>query len=432
MAKFDYHSSGYGSSTRRCLLKGFGGTALVAGSGLLGLRPSLGATDSDFSPWFGAGGPASGAGLVWAHGMNVPLTGGGADIGKVMVYGAQLAAKVIVASGGPKMTIELNDNQSGLVPPSVQGIRRLISQKGIKSLASSYGPATESIFPITNQFEVPTFWTGGPQPSGLNRPYVFLTIAMWALDATPGGVAYMAKNFAGSKRLAILGSNENGLQAVNQLAPKAWADAIGGQVVYKELVNANSTDFSSSVSHIRAAKPDVIFTTLNGNDAGFFIKQAREAGIKAAILLVDLSPPVAKIAGSLLADNCYLTADGYLATNPNPYNQAFVKAYRAQYGTDPDYFAANWFEVTMLVWAAIQRSIKSGGRPGRGPSLTGAIEADPSFPSLYGGGAGKAGVMTFNKDHSVTKPLGVFKIGEGGAVTKVASISKGSTELMPA
>ena len=86
----------------------------------------------------------------------------------------------------------------------------------------------------------------------------------------------------------------------------------------------------------------------------------------------------------------------------------------------------------MVVWAAIERAIKAGDTPGRGDSLPKAIESNPVFPSLYGGSADKAGEMTFNKDHSVTKPLGVFKIGEGGALTKVASIASNSTEVKPA
>jgi branched-chain amino acid transport system substrate-binding protein len=417
---------------RRRFLLGVGGAAVAGGLGMLNVPEAFAAPAADFSPWFGSGGPAGGAGLSWTHGLNLSMTGQGADIGRAMSQGAQLAAEIISASGGPKMTIALNDHQSGLVPPSVQGVRRLISQQGINSIASSYGAATEALFPITREAGVTLFWSGGPSPSGLNHPNVFITIALWALDSTPGGIAFMARQFPGSKRLAILGVTENGLPAVNELAPKAWAASTGGQVVYKEFVNAGSTDFSASIGKIRAAQPDVVFTTLYGNDAGFFVKQVREGGIKAPILLIDLSPSVSQIAGAALADKCFLATDGYLASNPNPYNRAFVRAYKAKHSVDPGYFEANFFEGTMIVWAAMQRVIKAGGKPGRGPALAQAIENEPTFPSLYGGSPDKAGELTFNKDHSVTKPMGVFQIGSGGTLTKVASISKGSTDVTTA
>lgn len=417
--------------SRRTVLQGLGGLAAGA-SGLLNTSASFAAGAGEFAAWFGPGGADSGAGLTWVHGLNLSMTGQGAEFGRVMSQGAELAAEIITASGGPKFSIAINDHQSGLVPPAVQGVRRLISQEGIKSLASSYGAATEAVFPIINQFGVTTFWTGGPSPSGLNKPFVFITIGLWALDATPGGIAYLAQSSPKAKRLAILGVTENGLPAVNELAPKAWSELTGGEVVYKELVNAGSTDFSAVVGQIRAANADAIYTTVYGNDLGFFIKQAREAGITAPILVIDLGLSVADIAGSSIEDNCFLATDGYLIDNPNPYNQAFVKAYRTKYNADPDYFAANFFEGTMIVWAAIQRAIKAGTQPGRGTALVDAIRKEPIFPSLYGGSTDAVGKMTFNEDHSVTKPMGVFKIGKGGVLAKVASIEKGSTKLGPA
>ena len=145
--------------------------------------------------------------------------------------------------------------------------------------------------------------------------------------------------------------------------------------------------------------------------------------------LSDLATPsVPNIAGAAIAKECYLAVDAYFPDNPNPYNRAFVEAYRAGYGTNPDYFAANFFEATNVVWALIARTLKAGKTPGRG-NLSEAIEHDPNFLSVYGGSATQVGKMTFDNDHSVIKPLGVYQIGVGGKLTKVATIRKGSTEI---
>jgi branched-chain amino acid transport system substrate-binding protein len=419
--------------SRRAVMLGTGAAAVTASLSVSGVARAQDVS-GPLEPWFGKGGKSAGAGLTWNHGLNLALTGTGASFGQAMTRGATTAADLIRASGGPDIVLKLNDHQGGLVPPAVTGVRRLISQERIQSLGSSYGPATEALFPLIANVGLTTFWSGGAGPTGLGKTDVWITMALFALDPATGGLAYLAKRFPSAKRLALIGQQENGTAAINEIAPRVWPQVSGGQIASTEFVNIGTTDFSSLIARLKSAKADAIFTTIYGNDQGYMIKQVREAGIDIPIMSIDLgTPTVPDIAGSAIANNCFLAVDGYQPQNPNPYNALFVETFKTKYKTPPDYFAANFFEATNILAALIGRTIKAGKTPGRGSVLSDAFQAGPSFPSVYGGSATAAGVMTFNlKDHSVTKPLGVFQIGLGGVLTKVATIEKNSTTLGPA
>lgn len=388
--------------------------------------------DGPLAEWFGAGGEGAGAGIEWKHGLNLALTGTGAGIGQAMTQGAQIAADLIKETNGPSITLALNDHQGGLVPASVTGVRRLISQEGINSLGTSYGPASEALFPLVASSGITTFWSGGAGPNGLSKPNVWVTMALFAVDPATGGIAYLAQRFPEAKRLALVGQQENGISAIEEIAPKVWPEVSqGGEIVAKEYVNIGTTDFSALIARLKSAQADAIFTTIYANDQGYMIKQLRDAGIDIPIMSIDLATPtVPDIAGDAIAKNCFLAVDGYFPDNPNPFNKVFVERYKAAYGVNPDYFAANFFEATCMLFALISRTVKAGKDPKDAAALQEAFAADPNFPSVYGGSASEPGVMTFNlDDHSVTKPIGVFEIGQGGALTKVATIKKDSTEI---
>ncbi|MBB3237182.1 ABC transporter substrate-binding protein [Phyllobacterium endophyticum] len=417
--------------SRRGVLMGMGA---IASMGVLGF-PALGfaqEVDGPLTPWFGKGGPKAGAGLKWTHGLNLALTGTGAAIGQVMSQGSQVATNLIRESGGPDIKLALNDHQGGLVPASVTGVRRMISQEGIKSLGTSYGPASEALFPLVANSNITTFWSGGAGPGGLNKPNVWITMALFALDPATGGIAYLAKRFPEAKRLALIGQQENGIGAIKGIAPKVWPQVSnGGTVLDAEYVNIGTTDFSSLIARLKSAKADAIFSTIYGNDQGYFIRQLRDAGVNIPIMSIDLATPtVPDIAGDAVANNCFLAVDGYLPENPNPYNKLFVNTYKSKYGTNPDYFAANFFEATNILGALISRAVAAGKNPEDAGVLSEVMAANSSFPSVYGGSVTEPGQMKFNvEDHSVTKPIGVFEIGQKGVLKKVATITKGSTDI---
>jgi ABC-type branched-subunit amino acid transport system substrate-binding protein len=413
---------------RRMFLKAAGAAGLLGAFGVSGARAADDVA-GPLTPWFGPGGPSSGAGLTWNHGLNLSLTGAGAPYGLVMSQGATIAASLIKASGGPDIAIKLNDHQNGDIQASVTGVRRLIEREKIQSLGTSWGACSQALFPLIGSSGVTTFWSGGANASAFGKKDFWITHALFAIDPSTGALACMAKKYPSAKRMAILGQLEDGMPAVNDIAPRVWPQVAGGEIAMKEIVNIGTTDFGSIIAKLKAAKVDIIFTTMFADDLGYLVKQIREANIDVPLLCFDVAPSVPNIAGPAIAKECYLAMDGYLPENPNPYNRIFVEAHNKAFGKDPAYHTATFFEATNVLWATIARTIKAGKQPGLG-ALSETIDASPDFPSVFGGTKDKAGVMTFEKDHSVVKPLGVYSVGLGGKLTPVASIRKNSTDVV--
>lgn len=416
---------------RRALLKGTVATAGAVAIGRAGFAFPTRAAAQDanaINAIFGAGGKAAGQGLALKDGMNLAMTGQGAFFGKVMSRGAQLAAKQITAAGGPDIAVLINDHQSGAVPPSVNGVRKLITQDKIATLQTSYGAPSEALIPVLQQNKVLTFNGGGSSPKQLFQDYLWMTRMLFAYDPTPGALKWLATNNPNVKRLATIGTLENGVEALDELVPQYWPKfSNGGEVATKEIHDVGVTDFSQVIARVKASSPDAIFTVSFGNDLGYMVKQFREANVTMPIVGIEFTQDAQTIAGSLY-DTFVFATDYYDPENPNPWNVAFAAAHKTEYGEAPEYYGANYYEQVFLIWDLVRRTLAAGGDPTSGEALQAALIAKPVFNSVYGGDAKTVGQMSFDPAaHTINKPMGVFKVAGG----KPALLEPISPDLVP-
>lgn len=146
-------------------------------------------------------------------------------------------------------------------------------------------------------------------------------------------IDYLLK--AGKKKMFLVGSDYVFPQTANRIV-KAQLAASGGECVGEEYTPMGHTDYATIISKIRAAKPDVIVNTLNGDSNVAFFKQLKDAGISADTIPV-MSFSIAEeevkgigaqnIAGDLVSWN-------YYETTATPANEKFVAAYKKAYGED--------------------------------------------------------------------------------------------------
>jgi branched-chain amino acid transport system substrate-binding protein len=417
------------SLSRRRLLQASAGGAMAAGTSRFSFPSYARAQDANpLNDIFGPGGVEGGEGVSIQGGMNLAMTGQGAFFGDVMSKGALLAAEQIGAAGGPAITITINDHQSGETPPSVNGVRKLISQNKISFLQTSYGAPSEALIPILQQNKVLTFNGGGASPKQLFQDYLWMTRMVFAYDPTPGALNWLAENHPEAKRLATIGTLENGVEALEQLAPKIWPEySDGGEIVAKEIHDVGLTDFSQVIARVKSSTPDAIFTVSFGNDLGYMVKQFREAAVDIPIVGIEFTQDAQTIAGELY-DTFVFATDYYDTTNPNPWNVEFVKAHQEKYDKDPEYYGANYYEQVFMIWDLMRRVLAEGGDPLSGEALQQAMIQNPVFKSVYGGDAETVGEMSFDPEaHTVSKPMGVFAV-KGGKPELLQQIP---TELVP-
>ncbi len=415
--------------SRRRFLQASAVSAVVAGSSRFSFPSYALAQDANpLNDIFGPGGVEAGEGITIQGGMNLAMTGQGAFFGDVMSKGALLAAEQVGAAGGPTINITINDHQSGEVPPSVNGVRKLISQDKISFLQTSYGAPSEALIPVLQQNKILTFNGGGASPKQLFADYLWMTRMVFAYDPTPGALNWLAENYPEAKRLATIGTLENGVEALEQLAPQYWPEfSDGGEIVLKEIHDVGLTDFSQVIARVKSSTPDAIFTVSFGNDLGYMVKQFREAAVEVPIVGIEFTQDAQTIAGELY-DTYVFATDYYDTKNPNPWNVEFVKAHQEKYGEDPEYYGANYYEQVFVIWDLMRRVLAEGGDPLSGEALQQALIQNPVFKSVYGGDAENVGEMSFDPEaHTISKPMGVFAV-KGGVPELLQPIP---TELVP-
>jgi urea transport system substrate-binding protein len=111
------------------------------------------------------------------------------------------------------------------------------------------------------------------------------------------------------------------------------------KVAGEEYVPLGGTDFSAVIAKIQAAKPDVIYSTLNGDSNVSFFKQMAAAGSKLPVMSFSIGEQEAQAMGPSLVQGSY-AAWNYFQSLDTPANKKFVAAYQAKFGsgaavTDP-------------------------------------------------------------------------------------------------
>ena len=321
-------------------------------------------------------------------GMNLAMTGQGAFFGDVMSKGALLAAEQVGAAGGPTINITINDHESGEVPPSVNGVRKLISQDKISFLQTSYGAPSEALIPILQQNKILTFNGGGASPKQLFQDYLWMTRMVFAYDPTPGALTWLAETHPDAKRLATIGTLENGVEALEQLAPKVWPEVSeGGEIVIKEIHDVGLTDFSQVIARVKSSNPDAIFTVSFGNGPRLHGQAVPRGGGRDPDCRHRVHPGRAD---DRRRDRSTPTSSPPTTTTPpirTPGTSSSSRRTRRSTARIPEYYGANYYEQVFVVWDLVRRVLAEGGDPTSGEALQQALIQNPVFKSVYGGDA---------------------------------------------
>jgi urea transport system substrate-binding protein len=163
----------------------------------------------------------------------------------------------------------------------------------------------------------------------------------------------------GYKNIFLLGSDYVFPRTANLVLKKHIAHD-GKGLAGEEYVPLGGSDFSAVINKIKLAKPDIVFSTLNGDSNVSFFKQMAAAGLPSAKLPVmsfSIAEQEAKAIGPSLLVGSY-AAWNYFQSLPDPVNKKFVAAYQAKYPGSPvdDPMAHGYLDV--YAWAA---AVKKAG-----------------------------------------------------------------------
>lgn len=256
-------------------------------------------------------------------------------ISEVTVKNSELMAiDEINASGGVmgKKIVPVVEDGASDWPTFAEKAQKLIS---VDKVATTFGGWTsasrKAMLPVFEKNKALLWYP--VQYEGLETsPYIFYTGATTNQQIVPG-LDYLKGE--GKKKIFLVGSDYVFPRTANKEI-KAYAAANGMEIVGEEYTPLGATEFGTMINKIKAADPDAIFNTLNGDSNVAFFKQFRSAGLTAADLpVISVSVAEEEVKG-IGVDNIegQLVAWNYYQTTPGAANDKFVAAFKAKYGSD--------------------------------------------------------------------------------------------------
>ena len=283
----------------------------------------------------------------------------------VYLNGAQLAVDEINTTGGILGTpIELVSlmNIEAVLPLSIQAAEDMIlKDKVIAIIGPNRSTHAIAVGPIAQRYGVPMITTSASNPDVTKAGnFVFMTsatdtfqskiMAAFALDELKADTAAVLTR-SGDVYTEGLG----GFFTTN-------FSAIGGEIVATEFYEEGTTDFTTQLTRVAAAGPDVFFLATFGDEVASITQQARALSIRnragdPTIFLggdswdtdILFENEKAEIEGSFFAAHFSTETDA-------PAARAFIDTYHAIYGETPTGGIAVNYDAVKLLFEAIERA----------------------------------------------------------------------------
>ncbi|MFJ7509837.1 ABC transporter substrate-binding protein [Peribacillus simplex] len=354
---------------------------------------------------------SSGDGDTIKIGVNLELSGGVASYGQSIAEGLELATAEINKEGidGKKIKLIKVDNKSE-ASEATSGAIKLTSQDQVAAIVGA-ATSTNSIaqVQIAQDNKVPVISPSGTSPEitfskdKLND-YIFRTSFIDPFQGT------VAANFATkeikAKSAAIYIDSSSDYSKGLAAAFKEQFEKNGGKIVAEEAYIAKDTDFRSTLTRLKSAKPDFIFLPGYYEEAGLIVKQARETGLDVPFMGGDGwdSPKLVEIAGAKALNNTFIT-NHYSSGDPDEKIQNFVSAFKAKYkDKSPNAFNALGYDTGYFLADAIKRAGSADSE-----KIKEALEKTADLELV-------TGTFTLDEKHNPIKSATILEFKEGKQV----------------
>ncbi|MGZ5175521.1 MAG: ABC transporter substrate-binding protein [Burkholderiales bacterium] len=301
-------------------------------------------------------GPAAGAEASKVKiGILLPLTGTFAAVAETQRQGALLAVDVINQRGGLNMPggkVMLDgvvaDDEAKL-DVGVRRYRYMVSE-GVKGVGGqTWAPLAFALNSIVMKEPMPYFPVCVMAKEGFLKGK--LADSTFATAFSPWTVGYMdgraAIKVLGKKRIYFLARSDSfgwdirdGLQAA--------AKEYGAEIVGYDEASLGTSDFTTILQKVRAAKPDVFISAQFGADAVALLKQVHQMGLGKEMTIFNafITNVVAKgippeaLQGVYSMHYFYYDLSGFEDKEAAKSAAEFTNVFRAKYKTPPDAYAA--------------------------------------------------------------------------------------------
>lgn len=304
--------------TRRGLLKGAAGMALLAGVG----APAIVRAQTD----------------AIRIGHLTPRTGFLGPLGEYAVMAIDLAAEEINASGGVMgRKIELLKEDSVNPQTASTKAERMFERDNVTCILGEISSASCLTIAQVAQRNKKIFINTGGNSDALRgndcKKYMFHVEAQNSMYVKSVGRSFLRDGLVTGKSWYSLTADYAFGHDLLKVA-KRFMEGNGGKFAGDDLVPTDATDFSSYLLKIRNAKPDLVVLNLAGNQITNFLKQYAEFGLKFPVGGFGFDTALAWAAGKGNFVGTWPVVWHHLIDTAG--SKAFVAAFTKKYGKPPE------------------------------------------------------------------------------------------------
>ncbi len=270
-------------------------------------------------------------------GLLAPITGSYASEGQGMKQVLELLTADVNAKGGvlgKKVTLITEDDGSDPRTAALAA-QRLISQ-GVVAVIGTYGSSvtepTQGIFDESGIVQI----ANGATAIRLTEKGLKLFFRTCPRDDEQAKVAAATIAKLGYKKIAILHDNSTYAKGLAEETRGLLQKQPGAQIVFFDALTPGERDYSTILTKLKQAQPEVVFFTGYYNEAGLLLRQKKEMGFNVPFIGGDATnnTDLVKIAGVPAAAGFYFIS----APLPQdlPTAKAFIDEFKKKYGAAPN------------------------------------------------------------------------------------------------
>jgi len=341
-------------------------------------------------------------------GAVLPITGTSARAGTYWRNGLELGVATVNERGGVKgrpIVLKIEDNAS-VVERSVTSYRKLVDTDQAAAVFAGISGHVLALSPVANETKRILINASGQSPKIRSAgPYTFTVINDASVQAEQ-----MAEFVFNKLKISEVGiiytDTDTGVGPM--MAFEAMYSRLGGKVVAKEGHGLQNFDLRSHLRRIKEKNVKAVLVLTHQEFAGPILQQGNEVGLN--VQWIGLST----VATSTLLNSAGKLAEGFIAILPewtpgttSARVKEFVQAYRSRFGSDPDIYAAHFYDSVFVFAKAATQAADSTPEALRVAML--AIRGSNALE-------GVAGTIDFNDQGWVRKPQEIVVVRNGAYV----------------
>ena len=294
-------------------------------------------------------------------GVVTPLSGTYTPIGEQVKMGLDLAAKEINAAGGingRKVNLIYEDEEAN---PAVatQKAEKLFQVEKVDFLTGTVNSgstlAVGQVAERNNRLMATSVSFADSITGDKCSPNVFRVNARAGMQSA-ALAAWVEKEIPKANIFFIGPDYEMGRSTVS--AFKRASTEKGGKAVGEVFAPLDNKDYSPYFGQVRSAKPNVIYTSVAGNDTVRLFSQMGEYGLNKGVTIVGASGTVTSqnIGAIGKSANGFVTGVGYSPKLDIPANKKFVADFQKAYNKLPDLYGADSYGLLYFYKAAVEKA----------------------------------------------------------------------------